>query len=72
MARVKDLTKPQARIWRAARAYAKSELAYAAEHDYYRSTGDPAGMPHAETARQRASSRLFRVIQTALIVDPEE
>lgn len=71
-ARIGDLNPLQARIWRAARAYAKSELTYSAVEEEYRSTGDPQLMPWAEAQRQRAASRLFQLIQSTMMVDAEE
>lgn len=72
--RVKDLTKPQQRLWRLARAYAKAELEFAEIEYAYRSIGDSAGAltDAAEQRRERAASRLFTTIQNTLIVFPEE
>lgn len=66
--KVKDLTKPQQRIWRAARAYANAELTHYDVHETYRSTGDPADMQWAIDRRSKAASRLFNLIATTHMV----
>jgi hypothetical protein len=70
--RIKDLTKPQQKLWRLARNYARAEMNFA-EADYARrSTGDSSGMDQEEAKRSRAAFRLFHAIKDAQIVDFHE
>lgn len=59
--KVKDLTEPQRKLWRAARAYAKAEVDYQEENYAWRSTGDSAMKP-LDGRRLRAANRLLSLI----------